>query len=79
MIICRSKSASIPPAYFRLYNVTGKRLAGKQSVPLFLPMSCKPRDGASRREVKPKLRKGALDEQTYRRASSIAHVKPFFE
>ena len=33
MMICRSESASIPPADFRLYNIHGKNLLGKQSAP----------------------------------------------
>ena len=78
MMICRSESASIPPADFRLYNATRKRLSGKQTVPLFLSTLRKPRDGASRREVKPRMQKGTLDEQKYRRASIVANDKPEF-
>ena len=33
MMICRSESASIPPADFRLYNATGKTLTGNQYAP----------------------------------------------
>ena len=52
MVMCRCDSASMPPADFRLYNITGKSLLGKQHVPLFHPGTRKPRDATIRRDSK---------------------------